>query len=68
MWAQQINVIQDTSEVLCSIVYYLCMQYPYMLTYALYTAADWAPCRGLGPGPGGCITLLNDTDCEYHQK
>ena len=29
-----------------------------MLTYALYTAADWAPCRGLGPGPGRCITLL----------
>ena len=36
------------------------MQYPYMLTYALYT---WAPCRGLGPGPGRCVTLLNDTDC-----
>ena len=39
-----------------------------MLTYALYTAADWAPYRGLGPGPGRCITLLNDTECGYHQK
>ena len=44
------------------------MQYPYRLTYALYTTADWAPCCGLSPGPGRQITLLNDTDCGYHQK
>ena len=29
------------------------MQYPYKLANLriIYTAADWAPCCGLGPGP-----------------
>ena len=42
------------------------MQYPYMLTYALYTAADWAPCRGLGPGPGHRSYILRSMTWWMH--